>query len=379
MSWEDSKFPQEYDERLFFNGCDLGSVDIHNGYEKLIVAKKYSDASKYLDENLSITGIKQPPHFGAWLFNRFGNQCHAIGEYLKNRRGLALDANGNWVASTTQTNDSAFLPKFSNEKETAIKNTDGSISYNNRIYTANNISAKIDLPSWMGTYQFDWASIQFTNDEGVIYYLDPYGDKAYPMENDTDGGYYYITTFLRQTPLTYYKDHNYEPWKPYSYYEGTTNKYYLYFDSLTKVLLSQEPDHSLALVYLADDYYKDGTKHWYFDRGVLTEDNEYIYEQDEYFLNDGDPDNVPSPKLESYFYYQYDDVGRMIKKDTNEYVTTDGTVYYISDSDTWVEIEDGKYQQVIIENNKITSYVDNYRNSLGEIIPGLIQTLSFRL
>ena len=70
-----TKFPNEIDDRIFFQDISLNDLEIWEEYKSLISSESYTSASRLLNDS-------EIDFYGAWLFNLLENRLEAIGSFL---------------------------------------------------------------------------------------------------------------------------------------------------------------------------------------------------------------------------------------------------------------------------------------------------------
>lgn len=346
-----TNFPQSIDDRLFMNECSLEYIDLYKKYQEYIACADYTAAAQLLEN--SDVNIE---YWGAWLFNLLGNQCHAIGEYLKHENGYESSGDNSWSVSDKYSNVATPKAIIESNLVNAVSKNDTTFACGGKRYLKSAVESKTNQPFWNSDYKYACDSSYYVDSDGTQYTKDTYGDRVY---YDDDNNVCFYTDYLQDTPMKYYKDENNNP---YGYYEDGT-KYWLYYDLYTKFMYSQEPSGSLKYKYLADDYKNKGIKHWYF--GDTFED-----EKEEWLLQDGDPrDTAPSSNEKSYFYYQIEDETDRMRLATGEYITYDGILYYSSNEILWTYNSDKQlYQEIKVVKNVITEYLNRYCANLGSTL-----------
>lgn len=71
----ETKYPQQIDDRMFFQDINILQVPIMSHYYALLQSGDYCMASEYLNNS-------EVFFYGAWVFNLFQNRLCAIGDYV---------------------------------------------------------------------------------------------------------------------------------------------------------------------------------------------------------------------------------------------------------------------------------------------------------
>ncbi len=72
-----TKYPQQIDDRIFFQDVNILQVPIMNNYYTLLNNGNYSMASEYLNDS-------EVFFYGAWVLNLFENRLYEIGNFTVN-------------------------------------------------------------------------------------------------------------------------------------------------------------------------------------------------------------------------------------------------------------------------------------------------------
>lgn len=72
----ESNFPTNVDDLIYYSDTDLDHLDMMKKHNELIIAKKYTEASEFINSQDGIHG-----HFSC-LYNLIGNRLHKLQVYL---------------------------------------------------------------------------------------------------------------------------------------------------------------------------------------------------------------------------------------------------------------------------------------------------------
>lgn len=89
-----TKFPQQIDNRIFFQDININQVSIIKQYYTLLSNGAYTKASELLNNS-------EVFFYGAWCLNLLENRLFAIGNYVMNLEGIDLVINSESEPSTT--------------------------------------------------------------------------------------------------------------------------------------------------------------------------------------------------------------------------------------------------------------------------------------